>query len=52
MKNVGFSKTMGGGDFMVTFSFLFVGATVIVWCLTSAVAGPLKHISCPLLSIF
>ena len=47
-----FFGTMGGKDYMITFSFLLVGASVIVWCLTSALTGPLEHIACPLLSMF
>ncbi len=52
MKNMDFLETLGHKDFMITFSFLFIVATVIIWCLTSAIMGPLNHISCPLLSVF
>jgi len=52
MKTTDFFETMGGKDYMIAFSFLLVGASVIVWCLTSAVIGPLEHIACPLLSMF
>jgi hypothetical protein len=52
MKKTGIIETLDGMDFMIIFSLLFVSAIVIVWCLTSAVAGPFEHLSCPLLSIF
>ena len=52
MEKNDFFEAIGGMEYMIIFSFLFVGATVIAWCLTSAVSGPLEHISCPLLSMF
>ena len=45
-------ETLGGKDFVVIFSFLFISAAVVVWCLMSALIGPLEHLSCPLLSKF
>lgn len=52
MKQSELLGSLGGKDFTILFSFLFVGATVIVWCLALAVTGPLDHMTCPLLSIF
>ena len=52
MEKNDFFEALGGLDYLIMFSFLFVSATVIAWCLTSALSGPLEHISCPLLSIF
>jgi len=52
MKKNELFKTLGGKDFMVMFSFMFISATVVVWCLISALIGPLEHLSCPLLSKF
>ena len=45
-------KTLGGTDYLIPFSMLIVGASVIAWCLASAFMGPLDHLSCPLLSRF
>ena len=52
MKQAELIESIGGKDFAILFSFLFVSATVIAWCLASAVIGPLDHMTCPLLSIF
>ena len=52
MKQMERIESLGGKDFIILFSFLFVSATVIVWCLASAFMGPLDHMTCPLLSIF
>lgn len=52
MKKNELFKTLGGKDFMVMFSFMFISAAVVVWCLISALIGPLEHLSCPLLSMF
>lgn len=52
MKNMGIIETLGGRDYMITFSFLAVISIVIVWCLASAILTPLLHLSCPLLSVF
>jgi len=51
MKQMELIESLGGKDFTVIFSFLFVSATVIVWCLAFAFIGPLDHMTCPLLSI-
>lgn len=52
MKKMALIETLGGLDFMITFSLLFAGAIVIVWCMLSAVTGPFEHLSCPLFSVF
>jgi len=52
MKQAERLESHGDKEFTILFSFLFVGATVIVWCLALAVTGPLDHMTCPLLSIF
>ena len=51
MKQMERIESLGGKDFIILFSFLFVSATVIVWCLALAFMGPLDHMTCPLLSI-
>jgi hypothetical protein len=45
-------ETLGGADYLIPFSMLFVGASVIAWCLSSAFMGPFDHLSCPLLYRF
>lgn len=51
-KNNTLFEPLGGKDFVVIFSFLFISAAVVVWCLTSALIGPLEHMYYPLLSMF
>ena len=51
MKNTDFIKPLGGKSFMIAFSVLLVSATIIVWCLTSSLSDPLRHLSCPLFSL-
>lgn len=52
MKKTELLESLGGKDFTILFSFLFVSATVIAWCLALAVLEPLDHMTCPLLSMF
>ena len=52
MKKNELFKTLGGKDFIIIFSFMFISASVVVWCLMSALTGPFEHMSCPLLSMF
>lgn len=52
MKQTELSENLGGKDFTILFSLLFVSATVIVWCLALAVMSPIDHMTCPLLSMF
>jgi len=52
MKQMELIESLGGKDFTFLFYFLFVSATVVVWCLALAFIGPLDHMTCPLFSIF
>lgn len=52
MKKTEIIETLGGRDFLIIISLLAVSSIVIVWCLTSAMLGPLEHLSCPLFSVF
>jgi hypothetical protein len=51
MKKNKLIKALGGKDFVAAFSFLFLSAAAVVWCLTSALIGPLEHLSCNLLPV-
>ena len=42
-------EILGGKDFVAVFSFMFLSAAVVVWCLTSTLIDPLEHMSCNLL---
>jgi hypothetical protein len=44
-------QILGGKDFVAVFSFMFLSAAVVIWCLTSALIDPLEHMSCRLLPV-